>query len=168
MLGNVQELFRGFAEAWSARRLVGRNRPSIEALPLCRSEPSVRSLPLTMDAPRTLALRRIHLVNHGVGTSLRDWEVWTAAPGQVGMSRARLMSQEEWALISRNLVCEDDVPVLCRGDVLNAPTNRRIKRDLPFLVEGLLPDEVRPGRVVVYVLFRDRTNKAWHYGDGFD
>jgi len=143
-------------------------RPVIEALALGRSEPSVQALPLSTDAPRTLALRRIHIVNHGGGTVLRDWEVWTAAPSTAGMTRARVVSPEEWALMSRGLVLRSDVPVVCRGDVLYASTSRRLKRDIPFIVEGLLPDEIRPGRINVCVLFRDRFSRTWHCGEGFD
>lgn len=116
-----------------------------------------------MDAPRTLALRRIHIVNHGAGTVLRDWEVWVSAPDLADPTAVRVLSSSEWASIGTG-VGHGDVPILCRGDVLYAAKDRRIRRDIPFVVEGMLPDEVTAGNVSVRVLFRDRANRHWLYG----
>lgn len=165
MLTSMRSLLRGMREGDATIPPSHAEPALIDVLPLGHAEPSVRALPLSTDALRTLALRRIHIVNHGAGTLLRDWEVWTAAPDQVCMVPARVVSPEEWALMSRGLVLEDDVPVLCCGDVLPAPTNRRLRRDIPFIVEGMLPDEVRPGCIIVDVLFRDRTNRPWQYSE---
>lgn len=137
--------------------------PAIEPLPLPACEPAVRPLPISTDAPRTLALRRIHILNHGLSTFLRDWEVWIRVPWREELTRGRLVSRLEWASMRRVLGCEE-IPVLCEGDSLRAPTHRPVKRDIPFVVEGLLPDDISAEGIAVYVLFTDRTHRVWHYG----
>lgn len=138
-------------------------RPIIQALPLGPSEPGVRPLPISTDAPRTLGLRRIHIVNRGAATFLWHWEVWTAVPGRDTLARARVIARREWADMCRGLARGAGAPVLCEGDVVQAPRNTRILRDIPFLVEGLLPDDVSLG-IVVQVRFVDRANRRWIYG----
>jgi len=137
-------------------------RAAIEALPLWHAEPEVRPLPISMDAPRVLALRRIHLVNRGTGTVLGDWEVWISRPDQRHPCRARVVSPSEWASMDKG-AGHDRVPVLCSGNVLHAPKGRRIRGDVPFLVEGMLPDEILTGDIDVRVLFKDRANRSWTY-----
>jgi hypothetical protein len=140
-------------------------RPAIQALPLDESDAGLRPLPISTDAPRTLALRRIHLMNHGESTLLRDWEVWTTLQGQSGPSGARVISRQEWEPMSRVLGRESDVPVACKGDVVRAMRHSAIKRDIPFVVEGLLPDDLSAPGNIVQVTFVDGTNRPWRYGE---
>jgi len=139
------------------------NLPAIEPLPLALGEPGVRPLPISTDAPRTLGLRRIHLLNHGLSTFLKEWELWVRVPWSEQLTRGRLISRLEWASM-RCALRDDRVPVLCQGDSLRAPTHRPVKRDIPFVVEGLFPDDVSVEGLTVYVLFTDRTQRVWHYG----
>lgn len=137
--------------------------PAIESLPLPVCEPGVRPLPVTTDRPRTLGLRRIHILNHGLSTYLKDWEVWVRVPWQDELTQGRLISRLEWASM-RLLAARDGVPVLCAGDSLRAPAHRPVKRDIPFVLDGLLPDDISAEGISVYVLFTDRTQRVWHYG----
>ena len=162
MLASVRDVLGGIRRDRAGRAA---NRAAIEALPLSHSEPEVRPLPICMDAPRALALRRIHIVNRGTGTVLRDWEVWISTPEQRRPSRARVVSPSEWASMGIELG-HDGVRVLCSGDVLRAPKGMRIRRDVPFLVEGMLPDEVASTGIDVRVLFKDRANRSWAYDRG--
>jgi hypothetical protein len=101
-------------------------------------------------------------VNRGTGTVLGDWEVWISLPDQRRPRRARVVSPSEWASMDKG-AGHDRVPVLCSGDVLHAPKGRRIRGDIPFLVEGMLPDEILTGDIDVRVLFKDRANRSWTY-----
>jgi len=139
--------------------------PAIEALPLARGEPGVRPLPMSTDAPRTLALRRIHLLNHGLSTFLKDWEVWVKVPWTDTLTEGRVLSRGEWRGLTVDAMAgAQGVRVLCRGDSVRAPQHRAIRRDIPFVIEGLLPDDVSVEGLTVYVLFADRTQRVWHYG----
>ena len=164
-LGPVAAGFRALVERIRASRRRPSGRARIEALPLWHAEPDVRPLPISMDAPRALALRRIHIVNRGTGTVLGDWEVWISLPDQRRPRRARVVSPSEWASMDKG-ARHDRVPVLCSGDVLHAPKGRRIRGDIPFLVEGMLPDEILAGDIEVRVVFRDRANRSWTYDRG--
>jgi len=137
--------------------------PAIQALPLDPCEQGIRPLPISTDAPRTLALRRIHILNHGQSTFLKNWEVWVRVPWREELNRGRLISRLEWASMRLRLGPED-IPVLCAGDALRAATHRPVKRDVPFIAENLLPEELSSESISVYVLFTDRTRRVWHYG----
>ncbi|MGD2046193.1 MAG: hypothetical protein PVJ80_11155 [Gemmatimonadota bacterium] len=138
--------------------------PAIEALPLAPREPGLKPLPISTDAPRTLGLRRIHVLNHGVSTFLRDWEIWVKVPWSDALTEGRVLSRTEWRTLTDGVAAKGQIPVLCREDSLRAPRHRPVKRDLPFLIEGLLPDDVSVEGLTVYVLFADRTHRVWHYG----
>jgi len=165
VLASVQDLVGRLRRERAGRTVGASGRAAIEALPLWNAEPDVRPLPISMDAPRTLALRRIHIVNRGTGTVLGDWEVWICAPDQQSSGRARVVSPSEWASMDTG-AGHDRVPVLCSGDVLHAPKGRRIRRDIPFIVEGMLPDEILAGGIDVRVLFKDRSDRTWAYERG--
>jgi hypothetical protein len=125
----------------------------------------VRPLPISTDAPRTLGLRRIHLLNHGVSTFLRDWEVWVKVPWTETLTEGRVLSRHEWRSLTAGMIAGTArVPLVCREDSVRAPQHRPVKRDIPFVVEGLLPDDVSVEGLTVYVLFTDRTQRVWHYG----
>ena len=165
VLGSVQEWLDRLRRGWPHGALHSPRKAIIEALPLRRSEAAVRPLPMSMDAPRTLALRRIHIVNRGPGTVLRDWEVWITTQDRRRPDRARVMTHAEWVAMG-TVVADLDVPILCQGDVLSAPKGMRMRRDVPFLVEGMLPDEVVACGNDVRVQFKDRANRKWAYDSG--
>jgi len=149
---------RRFRSVWPRAK---RERPIIEPLPLDGHEPSVRALPISTDAPRILGLRRIHIVNRGHGTMLSNWEVWTSVPGREGLTQARVVCADEWDPMRDAFTRKGDVPVLCSEDVLSAPRHRRIKRDIVFVAEGLMPDAFSAHEIDVEVRFRDRGRRSW-------
>jgi len=158
MGARLQTVRKLFSNLWRRGK---QKRTAIEPLPLDRYEPSVRPLPISTDAPRILGLRRIHIVNRGTGTTLSNWEVWTSVPGRKGLTKARVISEEEWDPLREVFTHDDGVPVLCREDVLKAPQHRRIKRDVLFVAEGLMPDAFSTHDIDVQVRFMDRANKVW-------
>ncbi len=161
-----QSLDEALARIADLERALEARQPEIEALELDESEPSVHPLSVVSNPPMTFALRRIHIVNHGEDTILRNWEVWATLPGEDGLSSVDVMSAQEWKAMGEGHLPGINVPVKCKSDIVQAPRNAPIKIDIPFTVPGLRPDDVVGPGHTIEVRFTDGAGKTWSYGEG--
>lgn len=144
-------------------------RPRMEELPLGSSERSVSGATMSGRGggpPVAFGLRRIHVVNHGEDTFLRDWEVWYTHPTSGELAQAQVMSRQQLDDAVTSLTFDVNVGVISADDHESMQRNQPTRFDVAFMVAGLDADDVwGPGKIVE-VRYRDGDGRQWRYGSG--
>lgn len=142
-----------------------RDLPKIDRLELDPRE-GLYKFTMSGQPPQTYAIRRINLVNSGRDTNLRKWRVRLVLPGGGVVQSVTVLPSGSWEVMREAAVDYRAVQTACSDSAIKAVRNEEMKLDVPFVVDGLNPDDIPVFGTIAEVFFTDDTGREWSYGPG--